>query len=170
MKTARKISREDLPNDALFRILSRCKESDGGCFNWSGATSKKDGAGYGRITLNNTAYGCHRVVWTLLKGGIPDKKILCHKCDNPLCCNVNHMFIGTQADNVRDMVKKGRDRKNPYRGGNHSRAALSNDQAKYIRDNYIKYDPVFGIRPMAKEFGVSETCLYRVVSGKRYKF
>lgn len=169
MKTARKILRESLPDDALFRILSRCKRSESGCLIWPGATSKKDGSGYGRIRLNNSLYCCHRVIWTLVEGEMQDKKILCHTCDNPLCCNVYHMFIGTQTDNVRDMFNKGRNRQNPKRGVESYSSKLSQKDVDYMRDNYVKYDPAYGVTPLAEKFGVSIASVSRIVNYVRYK-
>ncbi|MDE2468782.1 MAG: HNH endonuclease, partial [Bradyrhizobium sp.] len=52
----------------------------------------------------------HRVAWELAHGAIPVGKVICHRCDNPVCVNVGHLFIGTQQDNVRDAWAKGRGR------------------------------------------------------------
>lgn len=50
----------------------------------------------------------HRFSWFLEKGAVPKNMCVLHKCDNPSCCNPNHLFLGTNMDNVKDRVKKGR--------------------------------------------------------------
>ena len=87
------------------------------CWLWSGAL---DPAGYGQWEFKGYQTKAHRVAWLLAKGAIPDsgtKRSLsvCHTCDNRLCMNPSHMFLGTDADNVADMVAKGRQ----SRGENH---------------------------------------------------
>ncbi len=87
-----------------------------GCWTWTGATS----AGYGRIREGRagTRYiGAHRVSWELANGPIPDGLFVCHKCDNPPCVRPDHLFLGTAADNVADMIAKGRGRKPARVGG-----------------------------------------------------
>ncbi len=78
----------------------------GECWNWLGA---KNGNGYGRIAAETgrRVYP-HRVAWELTNGPIPAGLFACHSCDNPLCCNPAHIFIGTHTDNMRDMHAKGR--------------------------------------------------------------
>lgn len=90
-----------------------------GCWNWAGAKNKK---GYGTICgeINGKRYVpigqnmlAHRVSWILFRGDIPDGEgahgtVVMHQCDNPGCVNPKHLMLGTQAENVVDMDKKGR--------------------------------------------------------------
>lgn len=71
---------------------------------WTGATLK----GYGQIGDGRCLRYTHRVAWELVNGPIPDGMHVCHHCDNPPCCNVDHLFLGTDADNNADMIAKGR--------------------------------------------------------------
>ena len=81
-------------------------------------------SGYGVVNLPNKKQGrrnwqvrIHRLVWELTFGEIPEGLCVLHKCDNPPCCNPNHLFIGTYKDNYWDMVKKGRRGKCGYKPG-----------------------------------------------------
>ncbi|MBP8293825.1 MAG: HNH endonuclease, partial [Caldilineaceae bacterium] len=64
--------------------------------------------GYGQFGWKGKIYTAHRVAWELVNGSIPDGALCCHRCDNRKCCNPAHIFLGTHADNMRDMVNKGR--------------------------------------------------------------
>lgn len=63
---------------------------------------------YPYIGVDGKVFREHRYVWTLTHGQIPAGLVVCHTCDNPRCVNVEHLFLGTQADNLRDMDAKGR--------------------------------------------------------------
>jgi hypothetical protein len=75
------------------------------CWSWTGAL---DSGGYGQCGRDRRLHKTHRVAWMLTHGEIPDGLVVCHHCDNRRCCNPAHLFVGTQGDNVRDMVRKGR--------------------------------------------------------------
>jgi hypothetical protein len=76
-----------------------------GCLEWTGYASRR---GYGQITIKGLPVGTHRLAWELAKGPIPDGLCVCHSCDNPPCCNVEHLFLGTHAANAADRSAKGR--------------------------------------------------------------
>lgn len=75
----------------------------------------------------------HRAAWTEANGPIPFGLHICHKCDVPLCVNVRHLFIGTNADNVADMVAKGRGRQPILKGEEHGNAKLTESDVLAIR-------------------------------------
>src|SRR5512137_174351 len=81
------------------------KNAENGCWEW---TAYRDINGYGHITINQKESLAHRKAWELTNGEIPTGMFLCHKCDNPSCVNPDHMFIGTQKENLNDMRNKGR--------------------------------------------------------------
>lgn len=83
------------------------------CWLWTGAVNS---AGYGNIRDDeNRTVKAHRASWTLNVGEIPPDKIVCHHCDNPLCVNPEHLFLGTFQDNTSDCISKGRFRAGAWR-------------------------------------------------------
>lgn len=102
--------------DQKERLLGKIKKTDS-CWLWTGGA---DECGYGviGITSNKKRYGfrVHRVIWNEVNGPIPDQMRVLHKCDNPPCCNPDHLFLGTQKDNMDDMWRK--NRANPQYGDN----------------------------------------------------
>lgn len=75
-----------------------------GCHEWTG--NKRNG--YGQVGIAGKKLTAHRVLWEHLKGPIPEGVKICHKCDNPSCVNNEHHFLGTQTENIYDMIKKDR--------------------------------------------------------------
>ena len=80
-----------------------------GCLEWTGWRHPR---GYGKMTVHvdgkQTGRLTHRVAWELANGPIPEGMLVCHRCDNPSCCNPDHLFLGTDVDNMRDAREKGR--------------------------------------------------------------
>jgi hypothetical protein len=85
------------------KFWSRVNKTDT-CWVWTAGKSNK----YGDYYFNGKHFRVHRLVWESIHGPIPEKMVICHKCDNPPCCNPDHLFMGTQKDNVQDALKKGK--------------------------------------------------------------
>lgn len=84
------------------------------CWEWVAARNEY---GYGVFGIGKQTDKAHRISFRLLVGEIPKGKFICHKCDNPSCVNPNHLFVGTGADNVKDMIEKKRNSPPPNMGG-----------------------------------------------------
>ncbi len=113
------------------------------CWNWTGAVGNR---GYGKCTKDGESLRTHRFAYEVFVGEITDDKFVLHHCDNRLCLNPNHLFLGTHTDNVQDMHKKGR----------------ATTVGTKHHDNKLTEEQVYAIRKDArttieigKEYGVS---------------
>lgn len=94
------------------------RRADDECWPWRGGKLKD---GYGGFYLDGHTIGAHRAAWILTFGEIAQGLLVCHTCDNPPCCNPHHLFLGTDGDNQRDSVAKGRHFFAPRGDENHAR-------------------------------------------------
>lgn len=97
---------KEIPNDPKLRksFFKRLIIQDG-CWEWSG---QKDEDGYCKVNYKDSMYTASRVAYYIATGKQPGDLQVCHKCDNPTCCRFDHLFLGTNQDNVNDRVRKGR--------------------------------------------------------------
>lgn len=149
---------------ALERLMRHVyMEPMSGCWLWTGAvTSNK---GYAWMSYNGTQTNAHRVSWIEHRGPIPDGMHVLHRCDVRCCVNPDHLFIGTNYDNVLDKMKKGRAvTKNPARGERHWRAKLRNADITAIRDEYTTKRTSQYV--LASRYGVTQTVISDIVRGK----
>lgn len=126
------------------------RRSESECWEWSGFRDRK---GYGRLKRNGDYYLAHRFAM-LCEGVQIDGLLVCHRCDNPPCCNPAHLFVGTVADNSRDMVLKGRNYA-PV-GEQSATSKLTAGQVVAIRA-----DPR-GAVVVARDYGVTPSTILRV--------
>lgn len=115
------------------------------CWPWTGY---KNVYGYGQFYLLGKYHPATRVIWELTNGPIANGLFVLHRCDNPICVNPSHLFLGTQRDNMRDCKAKGRNNRGE-RNGMHRFTA---EQVKEIRrlyetgnDGYMKLGRKLGI-------------------------
>jgi DNA-binding transcriptional regulator YiaG len=143
------------------------------CWNWTGpiSYSRNGGMGYGRIDAFGTrGVYVHRVAYWLANPGVIDLPrgnglLVRHKCDNPICCNPSHLELGTHADNMHDMVSRGR--KALYANSTETpRAKLDASEVILIRQ--YKQRGTMTREQLAREFNVSVSTIKGVWSGRHY--
>lgn len=130
-----------------------------GCVPWIGPKSRW---GYGVVNRNHTEYHkmpAHRLAWTLANGTIPSGLYVCHHCDNRICVNVEHLFLGTHDDNMQDGVIKRRFPRSLKCPG----AKLSDDTVRLIRQLRERYT----LAELADRFGTSCAHVCNIIAGKR---
>ena len=136
---------------------------NGECMEWP---HSKNNGGYGRAWLNGKTIGAHRLAFILAHGPIPKGLLVCHRCDNPPCCNPDHLFVGTPQDNNDDMIRKGRDNRKMPAGHNvgsrNPAAKLSKRDVEIIRGDRR------GSVELAKIYGVHRNTIYNVRSGANW--
>lgn len=132
---------------------------EAGCWLWTGSPGA---GGYGVLVTGRKTMKAHRASWIVHRGPIPDGCKVCHRCDTPACVNPDHLFLGSQRDNVHDMVRKGRCQKNMLgRYGNLSPLAkLSEQEAREIRRLHADGRSQHSL---AKQFGRSPMTINRLV-------
>lgn len=136
-----------------------------GCWIWKAYKHK---LGYGIIRVSGQNYGAHRYSWLLFNGEIPKGLNVLHKCDVRYCVNPDHLFLGTQNDNVMDMIAK--DRKSIITGENHWRSKLTQNQVDEIRIAYIKGSiGEFSTRGLARKYGVCQATIREILTNKIWK-
>jgi hypothetical protein len=154
---------EIIERNLRLRVLSGMGEKlETGCIEWLRARHHQ--TKYGQVKVGRQMRHVPRVVYELFVGPIPDGLLVCHKCDNPPCCNPDHLFLGTQLDNAQDRDRKGR--LNPRHGELNARAKLSESQALKIIDLYRGGSSSDAI---AGTFSVSVSTVQSIVSGKTWR-
>lgn len=139
---------------------------DDGCWEWTGHRTPK---GYGDMGLGPQSAGVglvHRLSHELMKGPIPDDLCVLHSCDNPPCVRPEHLFLGTKADNNRDMDVKGRRRTKPCRGETNHNAVVSDADAATIREMYARRG--LTQKQIGERFGITQSAVSLIVLGRRY--
>lgn len=118
-----------MDRDFKYRFIAKMDiPRQKGCIAYLGAISKN---GYGVFIINRKSFSAHRIAYELFVGKVPKNKMVLHKCDNRKCVAPQHLLLGTQRDNMRDMHNKKRNHSN--KGENHGMARLTLLQVQDIR-------------------------------------
>ena len=141
------------------RFCSKVSWGSSGCWHWMGAHY---GSGYGQFFDQGKKHGSHRFMWSMLNGDIPPGMMVCHRCDNRSCVRPDHLFLGTNAQNLRDMAQKGR-----------SCRGTKNRGAKLTPESVLKILADHGAgateETLAIRYGVSTSQVGRIVRRENWK-
>lgn len=140
--------------------------SSKGCWLWT-ATTNPDG--YGRFKIEGKLYGSHRVSYELYKGEISKDMFVCHHCDVRNCVNPDHLFLGTQLDNMRDCAAKGRHYLPKWVGPRLSRRGVTiNNKITQSTYQSIHLHLAKGVTGnfLANLYGVSKQTISNIKNGK----
>lgn len=152
------------------------------CWEWQSSFN----GNYGTFSLPRRGKRlAHRASYQLYVGQIPDGLFVLHECDNPPCVNPRHLFLGTQLDNIRDMVNKGRlvvgkrysgdeniSRRRPEilpRGEEHHNATLTEKDVIFVLENFVPRHPDLGNTGLARRFGVLQSAISKIVRGVTWR-
>ena len=143
------------------RFDERVFYSPDGCWYWTGSKFK---AGYGSLLIEGKSKQAHRVSYQLHKGEITNGLFVCHTCDNKICVNPDHLWLGTCLDNVKDMIDKGR--QVILRGEQIGNSKLTE---KKVRQILIKRAKGISTFKLAKEYKVDITSIQKILRGATWR-
>lgn len=143
------------------------KRGEDDCWEWTGPRKERTSRQmpYGYLGWKGKITSPHRVAYELTNGLIPKGAFVLHRCDNHICCNPKHLYLGDHARNMQDMVERGR-RKEINAGEKNGRAKLTQEQADEIRTLYAAGGR--SQQSIADEYGVSQNAVSKIVNGQRY--
>lgn len=148
-------------------VIDQIVDKETGCWNWGRPV---DSFGYGIFNVRTDANKrgwrserAHRWSWEIANGPIPARKCILHHCDNPACCNPDHLFLGSKSDNNKDRLSKGR-----YVGT--QAAGEQNGNAKFTAEQVAKMKAERpGPTAAKRQYGISKRQYYRIINGVYWK-
>jgi hypothetical protein len=132
---------------------------ESGCIVWTGS---KTSNGYGKFHFNGKCGRAHRFSWILHFGEIPAGLCVMHRCDNPLCTNIEHLSLGTHQENMRDRDNKGRNRQ--PKGEAQAHAKVTEKLVLEIRSRFGETQ-----KDLAIEFGVQQATISQILRRQTWK-
>jgi len=150
-----------LSEKCVSRFASKYDIQENGCWIWTGGLLR---GGYGSFEIkcrpNRECGQAHRVSWRIHCGTIPAGMMVLHRCDVPRCVNPDHLFLGTQKDNMQDMSRKGR-----ASTERHNTKLTETDVAEIRATHKPKYG---ALSQMARKYGVHAITIRRILNGKSW--
>ena len=156
------------PAHEAERFWSQVKKDE--CWIFEGTGGGKHTFGYRWFYLVGRGLLTHRLAWVLTHGPIPAGLQVLHNCpggDNPACCNPAHLFLGTQGDNIRDCIRKGRwGTGRGLAGSSNNASKLTETDIPVIRARFLAGDQQAAI---ARDYKVSKQVIGAIVHGRTWK-
>jgi hypothetical protein len=137
-------------------LLGEKFRRNGDCIEWTGSISRY---GYGVVTFEGKNHRVNRFAYELSNGDIPLGMLVCHKCDNRACFNVDHLFLGTPKDNSQDMRAKNRHGFKVNPGSQNGFSKLSENDVRKIRERRSCGE---AYNKIAADYGVCATAAHYV--------
>lgn len=135
------------------------KPDKNGCIRWLGW---KNDDGYGKFSVGKLYKFAHRMAWEFYIGKIPEGKCVLHHCDVRDCCNVMHLYIGTQHENNLDAHER---KRRSSLGSDNGYAKLTEKDVKYIKSQFGK----ISVAKLSRNFCVSESCIHDIKHGRSWR-
>jgi hypothetical protein len=139
-----------------------------GCWEW---VRSRNEDGYGQITFRGESTRAHRAAYEIHKGAVPQGRVVRHTCDNRACVNPDHLLLGSQQDNIQDMVRRGR--RASFDGEKNGRAKLTLHEVELVERFLLRHPPKLGRNSgscnfLGRWFGVTPTMIGRIGMGKAW--
>lgn len=131
------------------------------CWPW---TTGRFRHGYGMFSVRTFPLQAHRIAWILTSGLIPPGLCVCHRCDNPQCCNPSHLWLGTNAENTQDRSSKGRDGSCP--GERNSQSKVTTVDVPIIRNRVRSGERLASV---AADYGITKEAVWAISSRRTWK-
>ena len=145
----------------IERFESQINKVDNGCWLWTGEICPK--GKHGILRSGGQVFSAYRLSYEIYKGEIPIDMCVCHTCDVRACVNPDHLWIGTQQENIQDAVQKGR----MNRGENNAGSKLQEDQVIEIVNLYKTGN--YSQQQLGEMYGVAHTIISGIITGKNWK-
>lgn len=142
------------------------------CWEWTASTGRtkstkgrKDRNTYGRFRLDGKLLKAHRISYEFFKGSIPDGKCVCHTCDNPRCVNPAHLWAGTNTENMRDKIEKGRHGGPGNVGEDNPAQKYTEEMVIDMREHFAKG---FSMKAISRKFNVPYSTTVCIIRRQRW--
>ena len=150
-----------IPDHLSAKFHTKYEKLASGCWEWRGTLFNH---GYGRFYVNSKSYLAHVISYTLAFGEIEKGLCVCHKCDNKVCVNPEHFFLGTLQDNIKDRNTKGRTAR-PL-GEKNVKAKLTAESVREIRKLRATYGT--STKELAERYNVAMCTIQRIINNSRW--
>jgi len=153
--------------EAILRLKKNLEQKsrkniETGCIEWTGFYVKH--FGYGAVGFKGRQMRAHRASWLVYKGEIPKGKLVCHKCDNPKCINVDHLFLGTYKENMEDMLRK---KRGVFVNGEKQGSCKLNE--KQVLEIRLQKSQGLSYKSLANMYGVAVSNIFSIIHRKTWK-